>query len=148
MSQTQLTILQHMRQSLTNAVTYSLTHEYDHYRFITHPHPLPFKATVSQTTASAHDDHPRTTKRHKMPIPTTLLFTTIKSGRLCPPPPFEGGGGNHYTSYKGTPPARLRCKPPCARKRQDKASDATSQGRNKNEARCSLLIFVNGCRCT
>ena len=51
---------------------------------------------VSQTTA-AHDPPPYE-KASQMPTPTTLLFTTIKSGSLCPPHLLKAGGGNHYTS--------------------------------------------------
>ena len=89
LSQTQLTILQHMRQNLLDAVTYCLIHDYDRITgSLRTPTPSLSRRQLSRTTAHdppSHDEAPQ------MPIPTTLLFTTIKSGKLRPPRPLKAG---------------------------------------------------------
>ena len=57
---------------------------------------------------------------------TDLYLWYVQGDSACPP---LGGG-------------RLRCKPPCARIRQEKASGARSQGRNKNKDNFVLRLSV------
>ena len=86
-----------MRQSLISAVTYYLTHDYNHYRFITPPLPLPFKATVSGVANHSAPSNPaRKSATNGDTYYLTLHYNQVRL--IMPPPPFEGGGGNHYTS--------------------------------------------------
>ena len=90
----QITILPPMRQSLTNAVTYYLTHEYDQYQSITPP-PLPFKI---QGRKLQRTNLPRTTRvTNADTYYLTLHYDPLRSSPVNYAPP--AGGGNRCTSY-------------------------------------------------
>ena len=94
LSQAQLSVLPRMRQSLTKAVTYYLTHEYDQYRFNTPPPPPVQGDSVASYSGARSSPARQSVTNADTSYP--LHYDQVRF--IMPPPPFEGGGGNHYTS--------------------------------------------------